>query len=369
MPKPTVLVVEDDDGVREAIRLVLEPEYEVIDAAEGFAARRIVETSPIDAVVLDLILPGLDGLEVLQELRATVPDVPVVVLTAVKTVRTAVGAMRLGAFNYLTKPFDEDELRATIERGVRERMRRPSAATSAQSSRSEYPDATAVIVVLSQHAGRRAAIEVALNGLGATEIAESWAELTQRRYGPSPGCVIVDIAMAPDPARVLRDLATRFPQCHVFLLGETRSAPGGPPPLVDVFRHTVPFEEIVNRIRLLRTGHATVTQSPMSAEVGQAVEWLAMNHEEEVKPASLATAIGLSTGQLSRLFRAQTGMTVKQFLTKVRVQVAKVLLAMTDDKQATIAMKVGFCDASHLSRAFVEHTGKRPGLYRRRRSP
>jgi DNA-binding NtrC family response regulator len=123
MTKPVVLVVDDDAGVRASIRVVLDPEYEVVEASGGATARRLVESQPVDAVVLDLLLPEVDGLEVLQELRAIAPSLPIVILTGVKTVRTAVGAMKLDADDYLTKPFDAGSAaKAAPARAVLERL-------------------------------------------------------------------------------------------------------------------------------------------------------------------------------------------------------------------------------------------------------
>jgi two-component system, NtrC family, response regulator AtoC len=116
-----ILVVDDDPGIREAFRLVLEEEYELIEAADGPQALRIVQTSRVDLVLLDVRLPGMDGIEVLERIKAIDEHVEVILVTAVQTVRAAVAAMKLGALDYLTKPFEEDEILPLIRRALERR--------------------------------------------------------------------------------------------------------------------------------------------------------------------------------------------------------------------------------------------------------
>src|SRR6266550_8357877 len=116
--RPVVLVVDDDHGVRESFRLILEDRYEVLEAADGRQALDRLRASPVDLVLLDIRLPEMDGIEVLERMKAIDDGVEVILVTAVKTVRTAVAAMKLGAFDYLTKPFEEDELLQLIRRAL-----------------------------------------------------------------------------------------------------------------------------------------------------------------------------------------------------------------------------------------------------------
>ncbi|MBI4247032.1 MAG: sigma-54-dependent Fis family transcriptional regulator [Candidatus Rokubacteria bacterium] len=119
--RPVILVVDDDAGLRESFRLVLEDEYDVLDAPDGPAALEIVRSRQVDLVLLDIRLPEMDGIEVLERIKAIDEGVEVVLVTAVKTVSTAVAAMKLGAFDYLTKPFEEPELLSLIARALEKR--------------------------------------------------------------------------------------------------------------------------------------------------------------------------------------------------------------------------------------------------------
>jgi len=121
MARPVILVVDDDPGVRESFRLILEDHYDVVDVPDGPSALDVVRTSPMDLVLLDIRLPGMDGIEVLERIKAIDDRAEVILVTAVKTVRTAVAAMKLGAFDYLTKPFEEDELLSLASRALERR--------------------------------------------------------------------------------------------------------------------------------------------------------------------------------------------------------------------------------------------------------
>jgi len=114
----SVLIVDDEVGTRESIKMILKHDYEVFlakDAEEAFL--QIKEYSP-DVVLLDIILPDIDGLKVLEKIKESDPDVIVIMITATKTIKTAVEAMKLGAYDYVTKPFDIDELRLIISRSL-----------------------------------------------------------------------------------------------------------------------------------------------------------------------------------------------------------------------------------------------------------
>jgi len=113
-----VLIVDDELGTRESLKMILKKDYEVLlakDAEEAFI--KIKEHSP-DVVLLDILLPDLDGLKVLERIKQNDPEIIVIMITATKTVKTAVEAMKLGAHDYITKPFDLDELRLIVSRSI-----------------------------------------------------------------------------------------------------------------------------------------------------------------------------------------------------------------------------------------------------------
>jgi DNA-binding NtrC family response regulator len=111
-----VLVVDDEPGVQESLRMLLKDECEVVTAGNADEAIVAIDAKPPDVVILDLVMPGRSGLDVLTELGERGVRAPVIVLTATKTLATAVEAMKRGAADYITKPFEVDALRLKVNR-------------------------------------------------------------------------------------------------------------------------------------------------------------------------------------------------------------------------------------------------------------
>ena len=111
---PRVLVVDDEAGVRASIRMVLRGEYDVVGAESVDAALRALAASRVDLVLLDLVMPGRDGFELLEELARRKEAPPVIVLTATRAGDAAGRALALGATECMRKPFEVDELRARV---------------------------------------------------------------------------------------------------------------------------------------------------------------------------------------------------------------------------------------------------------------
>lgn len=116
-----ILVVDDDRDLRESIAEVLAGvDFTVSLAADGEAALELLGQRKIDLVLLDLVMPGLGGMEVMRRMRERLPRLPVIILTAFATVENAVEAMRQGAQDYVTKPFRVDTLLASVRRSLEE---------------------------------------------------------------------------------------------------------------------------------------------------------------------------------------------------------------------------------------------------------
>jgi AraC-like DNA-binding protein len=201
----------------------------------------------------------------------------------VDNAETAIRAMRLGAFDYITKPFELDNLVGVVRRAV--------AATAG------------VVSVVGRDLGRCAAATV----------------LAARR-----AAVPVAVGVASDTTRTVRADGRSFAELCAEI------APGAPP-----------VSDFIARV---------------AAYVG--------THYAHVKVERLASAMGLSPDRLARVFRDETTMATKEFVTRVRIEVARALLRETRDSVEAIAERVGLCDAPHLTRLFRRHTGGTPGAYR-----
>jgi len=110
-------VVDDDRDICDLLRDRLESEgFQVLTATDGRAALRMLETTSIDGILLDIALPELDGFDVLRQVRTTQPTLPVVMMTAVEALDRAMAAVEAGAQGYLLKPFDAGRLRQSVDR-------------------------------------------------------------------------------------------------------------------------------------------------------------------------------------------------------------------------------------------------------------
>lgn len=121
MEAKKILIVDDELSVRESMRMIFKNEYEVLMAGNGKLALKIVNEHTPDLVFLDIIMPGEDGIEVLKKIKDMRDDIIVIMLTATKTIKTAVSAMKLGAYDYITKPFDIDEIKLIINKALQSR--------------------------------------------------------------------------------------------------------------------------------------------------------------------------------------------------------------------------------------------------------
>ena len=119
MIRKRILVVDDDESLRWVTQAQLQQSgYEATAAASGREALDRMREDPPDLVITDLMMPGMSGLELLKRIRAEYPEVIVIMVTAFGAVDTAVEAMKAGAYDYLTKPVNVDELRLTVDRGL-----------------------------------------------------------------------------------------------------------------------------------------------------------------------------------------------------------------------------------------------------------
>lgn len=114
--KPCLLVVDDEENLRQLIKMGLEDKFIIIESSSGQSALENIVKENVDIVLLDVKLPDMDGLNILKEIKNVDENFPVIMLTADNTVKTAVVAMKHGAYDYITKPFDIDILSSVISK-------------------------------------------------------------------------------------------------------------------------------------------------------------------------------------------------------------------------------------------------------------
>jgi len=110
----TVLIVDDDEGMRDTLTAILKREYRVLRVSSGEAALPLLNREDIDLMLLDVKLPGISGFEVLRIIKENFALVEVIMISAINEIETAVQAMKHGAYHYITKDFDYDELRSLV---------------------------------------------------------------------------------------------------------------------------------------------------------------------------------------------------------------------------------------------------------------
>lgn len=122
--RASVLVVDDERGPRESLRMILQPTYEVMVARDGSEALQVLRSRPVDLVTLDLNMPGIQGEELMRLVRREFPDVELVIITGRGTLENATEAIRYGVADYLQKPFDVVQVSASVYRCLSRRRGR-----------------------------------------------------------------------------------------------------------------------------------------------------------------------------------------------------------------------------------------------------
>lgn len=119
---PRILIVDDEEiVVRSCLRILGNSDYELEAVQDGWEALQRIDENDYDVVILDIMMPKIDGMEVLQRVKETHPDIDVIMVTGHSQIETAVQSMKLGAFDYLPKPFDPDELELVVARALERR--------------------------------------------------------------------------------------------------------------------------------------------------------------------------------------------------------------------------------------------------------
>ena len=125
MPKPRILVIDDESAIRNSLKMTLEYEgYDCVLAATGPEGLTLLEREAPDLVLLDVKMPGMDGLEVLERIRAANETVPVVVVSGHGTISTAVDATKKGAFDFIEKPFASERVLVSLRNALDQRRLR-----------------------------------------------------------------------------------------------------------------------------------------------------------------------------------------------------------------------------------------------------
>jgi DNA-binding NtrC family response regulator len=116
--KPTLLIVDDELGARQSLEVILEDDYRVLSAMNGHEALAILQREAIDLVLLDVNMPDMDGLEVLEKIKEQDDETDVIMVSALNLARQAADAIKSGAYDYITKPYEPEDILSTVNRVI-----------------------------------------------------------------------------------------------------------------------------------------------------------------------------------------------------------------------------------------------------------
>ena len=204
-PQPVVLVIDDEPGVREAVRELFKHEFEVLEAETGAAGLELIRGRRVDVALLDVRLPGERGPAVLPRILAIDDGVAVILMTAVPDVRTAVECIKAGAYEYIAKPFDVDEMTALVRQAAEQRrLEREVGALRSELERAHgfdalvgrHPSMVRLYELIAQVAQTHAVVLItAESGTGKELVARAIHRQSPRRDQPF---VAVNLAGIPD---------------------------------------------------------------------------------------------------------------------------------------------------------------------------
>jgi len=201
--KPRILVIDDESAIRDSLKMTLEYDgYDVMLAATGEEGVKLVEREAPDLVFLDIKMPGMDGLEVLQKLRHFVEVTPVVVISGHADINTAVEATKLGAFDFIEKPLERERVLVTVRNAVDTRRLKSENKTYRRDAEKKYqvvgdsPPLAAVRGAIQKAAPTNATVLIwGESGVGKELVARAIHRESLRRDGPF---VQVNCAAIPD---------------------------------------------------------------------------------------------------------------------------------------------------------------------------
>ncbi len=116
--KPTILIVDDEPGARESLEVILEDDYQLLSVGSGQEALETLQKKPIDLILLDVNMPDMDGLAVLRKIKEQDEEIDVIMVSALNQARKAVDAIKLGAYDYITKPYEPEDILSTVNRVI-----------------------------------------------------------------------------------------------------------------------------------------------------------------------------------------------------------------------------------------------------------
>jgi DNA-binding NtrC family response regulator len=233
----TLLIVDDDEGMRDTLSAILKRDYRVLVAPSAEAALPVLASEPVELVLLDVRLPGMGGLELLKTVKEQYPLAEVIMISAISEVETAVRAMKQGAYHYINKNFEYDELHSLVrnaseKQDLNRRVATLSAQVAEQTDREfivgPSPVTRAVIELINKVAGLSATVLIlGESGTGKEMLARMIHRASEHRDGP-----FMPVNMSAIPTELIESVLFghekgSFTGAHRLQLGKFELAVGG----------------------------------------------------------------------------------------------------------------------------------------------
>jgi two-component system nitrogen regulation response regulator NtrX len=204
--KPRILVIDDEAAIRDSLRMILEYErYEFVGAASGPDGLAVIKRDPPDMVLLDIKMPGMNGLETLAEIRKVEEALPVAMISGHGTITDAVQAVRLGAFDFIEKPFTSERVLVTVAKGleVRELRQENRELKLAMESKYEIVGQSAALKAVLEAVRRAAPTNATVLLLGESGVGKELVARTIHRNSPRAGQRFIQVNCAAIPEELI----------------------------------------------------------------------------------------------------------------------------------------------------------------------
>jgi DNA-binding response OmpR family regulator len=362
--RPVVLTVDDHPAVHEVYALAFEQDYEHHRAYQGQRALEILRTETVDVMILDLVMPDLHGLDVLDRALALRPRLIVVISSVINAAQSALRAIRLGAYDYFVKPTDPEVIEMVVRQLLVARgdpaVAIPKPALVARR-----------VLVVGLDPGFRAALTVALQPRCRVDAADRISVALEMLGAMMPDLAIFDLRSASlGRALGLASIRAQFPEGPMIVVGARDrintllgSSAGRPEILVpEPVDYALLFQEIASLMPPNPDGVEMKALGPASsAAVGRVV---AQYTDHTLRVQHLSASAGLSVDHFAHVFSEEMGMPPMDYVARVRTQAAIFMLRETGDKVSTIARRLGFYDGPHLAMTLRRRGLGRPSDYR-----
>jgi CheY-like chemotaxis protein len=335
--RPTVLAVDDEPEILGAVRLELDDDFRILTASGGIEALELIAHRHVDVMLLDLRMPDMSGEDVLRWLRTAQSRPPVIVMSAVREVETVVECMKLGATDYVTKPWECGQFGAAIQRNLLEVTAAPG------------------VLLVSDDPVALVPVQLALH----SHVRVASLSVASALKSQFPARVVVLHAPTAAHVAALSSLPARFAGAVIVWVSDNALVSRDLLPLPN--RLDVLLDRVQSAL-----GQRVTFPSKLPRVVLAAVELMAHHYRDPLTIDEIAARVGVSDDHLSRLFRQAVGMPAAPYYTRLRIAVACRLLKDTDHKMDDVAVRVGYSGGAKLSRAFKDVMGLPPNEFRHR---